>query len=176
MWLVATYGEEGCSLVFLQPEVRRRSPRRMCVCDAFFATALAGEQRACMYTAAGWFLGRREARGDRFGKDNFGCIGLACRPCSAVARRAAPRRFMRWSSPEAPILQFELSRCTLDAGRADFSRDRRMQSGFFRRISPSSRDCSFRREECSRKRAASREAPASACPAPAAKACYLALL
>lgn len=54
------------------------------------AIALAGEQRACMYTAAGWFLGRREARGDRFGKDNFGCIGLACRPCSAVAetRRA----------------------------------------------------------------------------------------
>ena len=60
-------------------------------------------------------------------------------------RRAAPRGFMRWSSPEAPILQFELLRCTLDAGRADFSRDRRMQSGFFRRISPSSRDCSFRR-------------------------------
>ena len=112
---------------------------------AMLAIALAGEQRACMHTAAGWFLGRREARGDRFGKDNFGCIGLACRPCSAVARRAAPRRFMRWSSPEAPILQFELSRCTLDAGRADFSRDRRMQSGFFRRISPSSRDCSFRR-------------------------------
>ena len=41
-----------------------------------FAIALAGEQRACMHTAAGWFLGRREARGDRFGKDNFGCIGL----------------------------------------------------------------------------------------------------
>jgi len=29
-----------------------------------------------MDTAAGWFLGRREARGDRFGKDNLGCIGL----------------------------------------------------------------------------------------------------
>ena len=33
-----------------------------------FATALAGEQRACIRTAAGWFLGRREARGDRFCK------------------------------------------------------------------------------------------------------------
>ena len=27
-----------------------------------FATALAGEQRACICTAVGWFLGRREAR------------------------------------------------------------------------------------------------------------------
>ena len=27
-----------------------------------FAIALAGEQRACICTAAGWFLGRREAR------------------------------------------------------------------------------------------------------------------
>ena len=140
------------------------------------AIALAGEQRACMYTAAGWFLGRREARGDRFGKDNFGCIGLACRPCSAVARRAAPRRFMRWSSPEAPILQFELSRCTLDAGRADFSRDRRMQSGFFDESPLALATAPSAGEECSRKRAASREAPASACPAPAAKACCLALL
>ena len=41
-----------------------------------FAIALAGEQREGMHTAAGWFLGRREARGDRFRKDNFGCIGL----------------------------------------------------------------------------------------------------
>ena len=111
-----------------------------------FAIALAGEQRACMHTAAGWFLGRREARGDRFGKDNFGCIGLGVQPMlSSGGNAPRPRRFMRWSSPEAPILQFELLRCTLDAGRADFSRDRRMQSGFFRRISPSSRDCSFRR-------------------------------
>ena len=72
-----------------------------------FAIALAGEQRACMHTAAGWFLGRREARGDRFGKDNLGCIGLGVQAMhSGVQRRAAPIGFMRWSSPEAPILQF----------------------------------------------------------------------
>ena len=72
-----------------------------------FATALAGEQRACICTAAGWFLGRREARGDRFGKDNFSCIGLGAQAMhSGVQRRAAPIGFMRWSSPEAPILQF----------------------------------------------------------------------
>ena len=70
MWLVTASGEEGRGGVFLQPEVRRRRPRRKCVCDAFFATALAGEQRACICTAAGWFLGRREARGDRFCKDS----------------------------------------------------------------------------------------------------------
>tara|TARA_B100000405_G_scaffold58604_1_gene39799 strand:- start:1485 stop:1703 length:219 start_codon:yes stop_codon:yes gene_type:complete len=54
------------------------------------AIALAGEQRACMHTAAGWFLGRREARGDRFGKDNFGCIGLGVQPMlsSGETRRA----------------------------------------------------------------------------------------
>ena len=60
-----------------------------------------------MDTAAGWFLGRREARGDRFGKDNFSCIGLGVQAMhSGVQRRAAPIGFMRWSSPEAPILQF----------------------------------------------------------------------
>lgn len=43
-----------------------------------------------MYTAAGWFLGRREARGDRFGKDNFGCIGLGVQAMlsSGETRRA----------------------------------------------------------------------------------------
>ena len=71
------------------------------------AIALAGEQRACMRTAAGRFLGRREARGDRFCKDNLGCIGLGVQAMhSGVQRRAAPIGFMRWSSPEAPILQF----------------------------------------------------------------------
>ena len=71
------------------------------------AIALAGEQREGMHTAAGWFLGRREARGDRFGKDNLGCIGLGVQAMhSGVQRRAAPIGFMRWSSPEAPILQF----------------------------------------------------------------------
>ena len=73
------------------------------------AIALAGEQREGMCTAAGWFLGRREARGDRFGKDNFSCIGLGAQAMhSGVQRRAAPIGFMRWSSPEAPILQFVL--------------------------------------------------------------------
>ena len=73
------------------------------------AIVLAGEQREGMHTAAGWFLGRREARGDRFGKDNFSCIGLGAQAMhSGVQRRAAPRGFMRWSSPEAPILQFGL--------------------------------------------------------------------
>ena len=72
-----------------------------------FAIALAGEQCACICTAAGWFLGRREARGDRFCKDNLGCIGLGVQAMhSGVQRRAAPIGFMRWSSPEAPILQF----------------------------------------------------------------------
>ena len=71
------------------------------------AIVLAGEQREGMHTAAGWFLGRREARGDRFGKDNFSCIGLGAQAMhSGVQRRAAPIGFMRWSSPEAPILQF----------------------------------------------------------------------
>ena len=71
------------------------------------AIALAGEQRACMRTAAGRFLDRREARGDRFCKDNLGCIGLGVQAMhSGVQRRAAPIGFMRWSSPEAPILQF----------------------------------------------------------------------
>ena len=71
------------------------------------AIALAGEQREGMCTAAGWFLGRRAARGDRFGKDNFSCIGLGAQAMhSGVQRRAAPIGFMRWSSPEAPILQF----------------------------------------------------------------------
>ena len=59
MWCAAAREAEWR---FLQPEVRRRRPRRMCVCDACFATALAEEQRACICTAAGWFLGRREAR------------------------------------------------------------------------------------------------------------------
>jgi hypothetical protein len=126
------------------------------------AIALAGEQRACMYTAAGWFLGRREARGDRFGKDNFGCIGLACRPCSAVARRAAPRRFMRWSSPEAPILQFELLRCTLDAGVQISAAIDACRAGFFDESPLALATAPSAGEECSRKRAASREAPASA--------------
>ena len=141
-----------------------------------FAIALAGEQRACMHTAAGWFLGRREARGDRFGKDNFGCIGLGVQPMlSSGGNAPRPRRFMRWSSPEAPILQFELLRCTLDAGRADFSRDA-CRAGFFDESPLALATAPSAGEECSRKRAASREAPASACPAPAAKACCLALL
>ena len=41
-----------------------------------------------MYTAAGWFLGRREARGDRFGKDNFGCIGLGVQAMLSSGGRA----------------------------------------------------------------------------------------
>jgi hypothetical protein len=52
-----------------------------------FATALAGEQRACICTAAGWFLGRREARGDRFCKDNFGCIAGLDFEGSGIERR-----------------------------------------------------------------------------------------
>ena len=87
---------------------------------------------------------------------------------------------MRWSSPEAPILQFELLRCTLDAGRADFSRDRRMQSGFFDEMLPSlATALTFRRGRAPKKARSSREAqpaPELACPAPAAKACCLALL
>ena len=64
----------ACKGGFLQPEVRR-GVLGGCVCAMrLFATALAGEQRACICTATGWFLGRREARGDRFCKDNFGCI------------------------------------------------------------------------------------------------------
>ena len=71
------------------------------------AIALAGEQCACMRTAAGRFLDRREARGDRFCKDNLGCIGLGVQAHAQQWRRhAAPIGFMRWSSPEAPILQF----------------------------------------------------------------------
>ncbi len=128
-----------------------------------FAIALAGEQRACMHTAAGWFLGRREARGDRFCKDNLGCIGLGAQAMhSGVQRRAAPIGFMRWSSPEAPILQFELLRCTLDAGRADFRRDDACRAGFFDESPLALATAPSAGEECPRKRAAPREAPASA--------------
>jgi len=63
---VATCGEEGCSQAFLQPGVRR-AVLGGCVCEMRFLQASAAQQGCwCICTAAGWFLGRREARGDRF--------------------------------------------------------------------------------------------------------------
>ena len=67
-----------------------------------FATALAGEQRACICTVAGWFLGRREARGDRFCKDNlWATLGLASSVAAWSAddftvRRGATRPVAPW--------------------------------------------------------------------------------
>ena len=109
------------------------------------AIALAGEQRACMHTAAGWFLGRREARGDRFGKDNFGCIGLGVQPMLSSGGNA-PRQedLCAGARPRHPSCNLSCRVAPWMLGE-QISRDRRMQSGFFRRISPSSRDCSFRR-------------------------------
>lgn len=141
------------------------------------AIALAGEQRACMYTAAGWFLGRREARGDRFGKDNFGCIGLGVQAMLSsggdaprqedLCAGARPRHpSCNLSCCVAPWMLGEQISAAIDACRA----------GFFDESPLALATAPSAGEECSRKRAASREAPASACPAPAAKACYLALL
>ena len=105
---------------------------------------LGSSARACIRLPAGFWAGGRRAA-IALARITLVASGWRAGHAQQWRKRAAPRRFMRWSSPEAPILQFGLLRCTLDAGRADFSRDRRMQSGFFRRISPSSRDCSFRR-------------------------------
>ena len=141
-----------------------------------FAIALAGEQRACMHTAAGWFLGRREARGDRFG-NNFGCIGLGVQAMLSsggdaprqedLCAGARPRHpSCNLSCCVAPWMLGEQISAAIDACRA----------GFFDESPLALATAPSAGEECSRKRAASREAPASACPAPAAKACCLALL
>ena len=84
---VATCWGEGCSQAFLQPGVRR-AVLGGCVCEMRFLQASAAQQGCwCICTAAGWFLGRREARGDRFCKDS--CLERHWLLTSSVAALSA---------------------------------------------------------------------------------------
>ena len=89
-------------IFFLQPEVRRSVLGGYVCVMRIFATALAEEHCACIRTAAGWFLGPREARGDRFCKDNlWATLGLASSVAAWSAddftvRRGATRPVAPW--------------------------------------------------------------------------------
>ena len=66
MWRVATRGGGiGEGDFFLQPEVRRRRPRRGVCAMRFLQAALLSSAR-CICTAAGWFLGPAGARAIAF--------------------------------------------------------------------------------------------------------------
>ena len=77
------------------------SSAHVCV-RCVFATALLEEQRACICTAAGWFLGRREARADRFCKDSW--VERHCLLTSSVAALSAEDLTVRRGAtrPDAP--------------------------------------------------------------------------
>ena len=111
------------------------------------AIALAGEQREGMCTAAGWFLGRRESRGDRFGKDNFSCIGLGVRAMRSSGG-AAPRQedLCAGAHPRHPLLQYELLSMQYANEDAESQFQPRCVSfscGLFLELFPSSRDRSI---------------------------------